>query len=349
MINIYNSKDYVTIKFDNLSLLAADSLQCDNNEVIDFSSQDFVIPETSSNPDFYKKWESKFRSFYSESLPSLIEKIKQEYPGDGSAGYNKTVKARAFDILRGFLPAGFATNVAWTGSIDSVNKHLRKLLGHPLKEVRDLAYITYEKLKVDYPHSFRDLVDSDYEPSKYFYGFSKTNKNKFSSTYFEKSGDYDKKNPFYNFPQIQCDLLLDFASWRDLQRHRNMSYLMPLLSTDLGFHDFYLYNLPEDIKSIANNLLTEFCSEFSDISDSKEDKQYAVPMGFYCPVILQCSIHQAVYLTELRSGKTTHPTLRYIAQELGRFLKYQFDISCNIDYSEDNWTLKRGTQDIIKT
>lgn len=346
-----------TIFLEGVSMLAAKAIQDHplyngqegSTRYIDYSSQQFIIPSDTKCPEFYIKWSEKFRVFYAKNLPILIDYIKELNPGDGSSVYNKTVTAKAFDILRGFLPAGFSTNVAWTGTLRSVGEHLRKLWNHPLKEIRDIAIETYSKLSTTYPNSFRQPRESDFFENKYFYGTNDVKATKFSSAYFENGFVYDKLDPFYKFVNIQCEIKMDFASWRDLQRHRNMVYLMPLLTTNLGFEPFYIQSLPAPMQDEANTLLTEFSFELDKLEDSKYNKQYIIPMAYLCSILMQCHVNQAVYLAELRSSKTVHPTLRTFAQELGRFLKYQFDISCNIDYSEDNWTLKRGTQDITKT
>ncbi len=350
MIIKINQTDYLTIYFDTVSLLAVDAFMIDSETSFDFSNQEFIIPIDSNNPDFYSVWSDKFRQFYVEALPILINHLKELYPCNSESEkefirYNNTIKARAFDILRGFLPAGFSTNVAWTGTLHSVSVHLRKLMCHPLDEVRTLAIDTFSKLCKDYPNSFSES-QIKISNNKYFYGSIDVPVNKFTSACSGDYSNYDKNDPYYNFVMLQSECLLDFGSWRDLQRHRNMSYLMPKLTTRFDFEKFYIDNLPSSLYDKAYSLLEEFKSEYDSLDDNDITKQYIVPMGFRCPILIQMHVHQAVYLAELRSMKTVHPTLRIWAQNLGIFLNNNFNIKCNVDLDTDNWTLKRGDQDI---
>jgi len=57
------------------------------------------------------------------------------------------------------------------------------------------------------------------------------------------------------FGQCTFKFLLDFGSFRDLQRHRNGETLMPLLTTKFGFYQWYLDQLPEDLQIKAQQLL----------------------------------------------------------------------------------------------
>jgi hypothetical protein len=155
--------------------------------------------------------------------------------------------------------------------------------------------------------------------------------------------DFNAK--YYKFVDIVADHTIDFGSYRDLQRHRNCKWLMPLLTTKLGFHPFYLENLPESLIDEAVDLVAGIQNKFL---ESEENWQYAVPMGFKVNIMMKFDVNQAIYLAKLRSSVTVHPTLRVWAQELGRFLQNEFAIDAEVDYSEDNWTLKRGVQDIVK-
>lgn len=349
----------ITIFFEDVSMLAAKAIQ-DNplyngqessTRYIDYSNQKFISPY-GEDDTFFNFWGERFREFYIRALPKTIEYIKSKYPDTGDRSYDKTVKAKAFDVVRGFLPAGFATNVAWTGSLRNIGEHLRKLINHPLNEVKDIAYQTYKQLLQEFPNSFRELRGSDINPEieKFFYLRQEGSSSEFSSEFTTvTTSEYNKHNTLYKCVRLNSDHLLDFASWRDLQRHRNMVSFMPLLTTKLGFSNFYIDNLPEDMREEARSLIAEIdlsLSLFEGLKD--ENKQYVIPMGFLCNIMIDMDLHQAVYLAELRSSKTVHPTLRVWAQELGKFLKNKFDISAKVDYDEESWTLKRGTQDIIK-
>lgn len=75
--------------------------------------------------------------------------------------------------------------------------------------------------------------------------------------------------------------------------------------------------------------------------------QYLLPMGTVAPLTIETSIKQAVYLAELRSGQTVHATLRPVAQAIGTYLENNLKIPTTTDFSEDEWNVRRGTQDIV--
>ncbi|MCK4745235.1 hypothetical protein KAS41_04180, partial [Candidatus Parcubacteria bacterium] len=56
-----------------------------------------------------------------------------------------------------------------------------------------------------------------------------------------------------------------------------------------------------------------------------------------------------VYVTELRSGRLVHPTLRKIAHKMHFALKKEFPtLALHSDLEKDDWDIRRGAQDIIK-
>ncbi|NCC22277.1 MAG: hypothetical protein EOM26_07415 [Alphaproteobacteria bacterium] len=152
--------------------------------------------------------------------------------------------------------------------------------------------------------------------------------------------------------------LLDFGSFRDLQRHRNGYCPVPLVSNEFGFHQWYL----DELKSILPNetyspLKQEIDEQLRAIEtlafpDSQRDPlkdQYLYPMGMACLCQLSYSIPQMVYVTELRSNKTVHPSLRVIAQQLGHALQKEHPaLKLYVDHNQDSWTSKRGEQDITE-
>lgn len=349
----------ITVFFEGISMLAAKAIQSyplyrgqeGSTRYIDYSKQEFICPKDVNNSEVFMFWANRFRHFYTESFPKVVEYLRNKYEGSGKI-YEKSLETKALDILRGYLPAGMSTKVAWTGSFRDIGVHLRTLLNHPLVEVRELAFKTYEQLQVDYPNSFRSLRETDYYDNKYFYNLATDNiDRKFSSDYKEGSynlNNYNKDNPLYKLVRIESNFNMDFASFRDLQRHRNMITLMPILTTKIGVDNFYVENLPPDLQDEAKKLLGEVAFCMTQVPETVYNNQYYVPMAFLCDVMVSMDLHQAVYLAKLRSQPTVHPTLRTWAQDLGRFLQKEFDISCNVNYDEDTLSLKRGTQDIIK-
>ena len=83
---------------------------------------------------------------------------------------------------------------------------------------------------------------------------------------------------------------------------------------------------------------------------NKYEKQYHIPIGFNVPIIMKSSLPQLLYIIELRSSKTVHPTLRRIVQKIAKKVENYYPDTCNFfcDYDEDDFTLRRGTQDIVQ-
>lgn len=148
--------------------------------------------------------------------------------------------------------------------------------------------------------------------------------------------------------QIRARFLLDYGSFRDLQRHRHGVIRMPLLTTRHGFEPWYLTMLPPKVREEAKTLLAEQAHALAGLDLAPELAQYYLAFGYR--VVCDCSwgLPSAVYIAELRSGQTVHPTLRRIAQALGSALEAVPQLALYIDRSPDLFSLKRGQQDIIE-
>lgn len=160
---------FITIYFEGISMLAAKALE-DNplfngqecsSRYIDFSTQPFHNPysKSSKEHDIAEELFNDIRSFYVTSLPIVKNNLRQRFEkpeGENDVRYEKTISARAFDILRGFLPSGATTNVAWTTSLRKADEFLIHLMHHPLVEVQRMACEAYKSLYETYPSSFRE-------------------------------------------------------------------------------------------------------------------------------------------------------------------------------------------------
>lgn len=315
-------------------------------------------------------------------------KAQHPYDGSVSEGqYEKTVAARAFDICRGYLPCAATTNVAVKMSLRIMSEHLIHLMHHPLTEVAELAAQAYHMLHERYPHSFKPeyanfhtLKDTDLQNAIWDlegeeqYGWRCKIEHFYEDQDLEDMSrvgggaiiypDYDleidafptqyfrpkrSKLPRYAWETrnslIDLTADIDFGSFRDLHRHRNWSLTMPVVDPSLGFHAWYVDQLPESLREEARGLLLSTQQKISGVLDLYAD-QYFAPMATLVSVSALGNINQFIYVTELRTSKTVHPTLRNlmlsVAEELNEHVKLYFD------RGEDDWTLKRGAQDIVE-
>jgi thymidylate synthase ThyX len=389
---------FITLYIEGVSMLAAKAIQ-DNplyngqessSRYIDWSFQPFYNPYEIDDDEIgqaSRELLQAYREFYTGQKPLIIEHLKQQYPigeNEKSDIYEKAITAKAFDILRGFLPCGATTNVSWTTSLRKANEHLSYLATHPLKEVRDVAQKVHATVLEAYPNSIAALPDpSKVDPYTLHLNHYYTEENMardpitkyglceplFLSVYCQSElSDVELSNyvvpevsstvnkrprraPLLKHDQIyrsRADVrfMVDFGSYRDLQRHRGGYCSLPIIKADdYSFHPWYYEQLPEASKKEADrlfNVITEFVVDNHD----QLMNQYILPMGNVVPIWLNYDIHQMLYVAELRSSQTVHATLRPVAQAMGKFLESKYGITTYCDYSENSWNLRRGSQDI---
>ena len=365
----------ITIFVEGISMLSAKAIQDwplysgqeSSTRYIDFKTQPFKNPiNTKEGGEILENW----RTFYTESLEQTKEYLKKRFPKEETESeniYNKAINARAFDTLRGFLPAGSTTNLAWHTNLRQAADKIAILRHHPLEEVKNISKAIEETLIKAYPNSFsHDIFENTENYNKYWMqhdyyyhnlecpNFKMTN-NSVKSNFLKR--DLLEKRPMKTeLPRylaeagdIQFEFLLDFGSFRDLQRHRSITQRMPLLTTELGFENWYLDELPEEIKTKAEKFLKDQEEKINKLKISKEEKQYYIPMGYKISNRLTGGLPALVYIIELRATRFVHPTLRKRAGQMGNKLLEIFGkngLILHLDKEPDRFDIKRGEHDI---
>lgn len=350
---------------------------------IDFSTQPMHCADTENN-DFILKWQEEFRALYLKALIIVTVKMKELYPfspgvrditpeqtSKSKAIWENTIKARVFDVCRGLLPAGIKTNVAFIGTFDNINDHFGSLLYHPSQEMRSIARKVLMQMNEKYPYACEGpekLHDQMYSNcadnfSLYYQevfsnrqdncGVKEFKCNSFENPALNISPYREKFNKFNrsvssNY-QFRFTSVLDYGSYRDIHRHRNGTITMPVLTTNIGFNSFYIDNLlDENLIQEVLTTLNKFEQELYLESDlSSVDLQYCIPMGYNVAFNYTCDLNQLLYMIELRTSKTVHQTLRKLMIEWLNLLRSDnrfSNIHIHADTSDDNFTLKRGTQ-----
>ncbi|MDP1707393.1 MAG: FAD-dependent thymidylate synthase [bacterium] len=380
-----------TIFIEGVSMLVAKAIQDwllysgqeASTRYIDFSTQKFIDPIGShDSARVLEAW----RTFYLAAQEPVRVHLRGCFPrndGEDEKVYEKAINARSFDILRGFLPAGASTNLSWHSNLRQSADHIDLLRHHPLAEVRVVAEAMDNALKEAYPSSFGH---KQYEATeKYrltwmsveYYWRGPTDRHCQTIVAQERgvkvlrdSIDYSLLESEYRVvlstrPQqtelpkqiaecgtMQFEFLLDFGSFRDIQRQRSVIQRMPLLSSDFGFHPWYLESLPPVEEAAARHLLWE---QHGDIQLIVEDDdlvgQYYLPMGMCVPCRLTGDLAALTYVTELRAQATVHPTLQEIALQMADELEDRFSeggLKLFVDRNPGRFSLKRGTQDIVQ-
>lgn len=273
--------------------------------------------------------------FYREAKPVQVEFIASENgitdidsePQD----VQRSIRAKSFDILRGFLPAGCRTQVAWVTTFRQAVERIEMMLRHPLPEVREIGCRLQESCLDMYPGAFCGLEKKSHiESADAWY------EEEFWKEYHLRmmSGSFDVQIPEHAFAtkgyaerpvskrvpdmadlhngEIEIIANIDYGSWRDIHRHRNCVQAFPLLTAE-EFEPFYIENLAPGLKRQAFRLVDRtrrICST------SEYLDQYAIPMGFMVTYWAKWSISQAAYVLELRSKPSVHPTVRHLMKRI---------------------------------
>ena len=98
---------------------------------------------------------------YAELLPKLTDFFRDQFPKDSSDSdfvYRQAIRAKAFDSLRGLLPAASLSNVGIYGSGQAYESLLLRMRSHPLPEARTYADLMLHELRKVIP-SFLKRVD----------------------------------------------------------------------------------------------------------------------------------------------------------------------------------------------
>lgn len=360
-----------TIFIEGVTMLVAKAIQDwplysgqeASTRYMDFSEAEFANPlGTPEGEVIQENW----RRFYLSAQEPVRKYLREKYrrqEGENEKVYERAINARSFDIIRAFLPAGATTNLSWTTNLRQAQDHLDWLFHHPDRYVQDTAISVGKLLRKRYPHSFRYAEDSmvgkyrrDVMRDEYFWaGVWCPDVHLYTEVAIHadltllKNRPKGVEIPWFVAEEgaITSTFMLDFGSFRDLQRHRNGTVRMPLLTTKHGFHPWYLKELPDGYDAEAQVFLEgqEVAIENLDCDDVT--KQNYIAMGYRVPCRVTQSLPAFVYRLELRSGKTVHPTLRQVVhEEIHQFRKLFPDVTLHVDEDPDSWTVRRGTQTI---
>lgn len=367
-----------TVFVEEVSMLAAKAIQDwrlysgqeASTRYVDFSQQKFLNPiGNKAGEEILENW----RKFYLAAQTPVREHLKKQFPrqkDEDEKIYEKAIKARAFDITRAFLPAGATTNLSWRMNFRQFADELMMLRHHPLAELRDIAAKTEKALYKMYASSFgqekfphTEKYNNDWMRKKYYYHNDKAKDfrliyDKVDRKALSEYRDLLKKRPLKTElpPAIaECgtvayEFLLDFGSFRDLQRHRAIVQRMPLLVRTHGFNPWYLKSLPEDLRKKTEKFIAEQEKKIEKLKASDEIKQYYTAMGYRVPCRFAGDLKALVYLAELRSTRFVHPTLveqiLKMIESLKKLFK-KYGLVLHLDEEPNRFDIKRGEQDIV--
>jgi thymidylate synthase ThyX len=399
-----------TMFIEGVSLLAAKAVQDwplysgqeTSTRYIDMSKQSIVDPYgTSDSKAILDRW----MRFYTDKHDAVGEIIRARYPRrdeEKPETYDRAVKARTFDVLRGFLPAGITTQLSWHSNLRQASDHLERLLAHPSPEITQIAFKLRESLHERYAASGFDRSlasvsgvnnnkDRDARDARQDWEWRVAQQFTYSVDrryhhFHDKDGGV-KMYPAWNRPGMPLseimqdgtryseilktrpkgcvlphfmsdlcsftfDFLLDFGSFRDIQRHRNGVCRMPLLDTSWGFEPWYLEQLG-DLRNEAETLIDEQRFEITKLGLGEPNRevlrQYYNALGFRVPCSVTYALPALLYVLELRTGKTVHPSLRKVIHAMiKKFQREYSDVALHVDMDPDDWDVRRGDQTITE-
>lgn len=366
-----------TLFIEGVSTLAAKFIQSTplysgqeaSTRYIDFTK----LFETPYIDTLFPEGQRAWFSLYNEVREDLEKAIAKKHDVT-TKEEKKAAKALACDIAGSLLPVGTKTNLSWHTNLRQAQDHLDYLDNCPYEEVRDLSRKIRAALCGRYKASFRTEPKDFTLVPKSDYVLSPKDVGGILSTGYVNEAEYEeimhemmsqghvifdqrgfsigRTNYTLGIPKITNHLgvltfafILDYRSFRDLQRHRACHIPIPYLRRHHGFSPAYLEKMELYLgESYRARIAARVEEGIRDASDS-----YSLPMGVNLTCILTGTLRNTAYIAELRSSKHVHFTLRPIAQKMGKLLMGSCpNLKLNVDFEEYDFVVTRGKQDIEK-
>ena len=336
--------------------------------------------ENSYIKDEYNETMDSIFETYSKVVRSLVDIYKEEFPRDESVSaqaYNGTIRAKACDVARYFLPTSTISNVGMFASGQAYEHMLLKMRIHKSEEVRNYANMILVELRkvipsflkrvdvenrgVEWSNYLKDnqenienyvLKNLDNSPSKSpevklveyeddaerkiaaycLYSSSQKSveelkkivskmpqeeiKNILNSYTGNRKNRRHKPGRAFENSYYTFDILSDYGSFRDLQRHRLMTIEWQKMNPELGF------NFPDEIKKTkyekeCRDLVIKSKNLYEKLSkDCPQLKDYALLFGHNIRYSITLNVRQAFHLIELRTAKQGHISYRKVCMKM---------------------------------
>jgi thymidylate synthase ThyX len=305
-----------------------------------FTKDSFITPP--GMPSTMKEFVGRFFDAYEALLPEAEIIALEKFGLEDNEANRKLgkVKARAFDMLRGLLPAGTGTNLAGVYNLRDLRYLVQQARAHGNSEIREIGEKVFKTasqfcpslLKEALPDTFEpriktigSLLDEDRSFGVYLkdydrHGYMKVQH--YASTFYGMNWDLFSSHmstrgnqqvpSVFKIPRITLKCIMDFGAYRDLQRHRRCEQYTEPLTPYLG------YDIPDDVRGsrieFAYRKAMESVLAYGDeeVSDP-EYYQYIIPMGYYHRSIFSMDLRELYYIVELRTKPQGHMSYRRIA------------------------------------
>jgi thymidylate synthase ThyX len=309
-----------------------------------FNSSSFVTPP--GLPSSMKEFANRFFEAYERMLPEA-EKISLEkwnLPDTAANRRLPKVKARAFDMLRGLLPAGTGTNLAAVMNLRDVRYLVQQARASNNPEIREIGEKVFTAASKITPTLIKEALPDHFEPKIKTLGrmdleldskagvrvidFDANGSERLKravTDFYGMDWDYFRSHmetranqavpSIFKIPRITYQITMDYGSYRDLQRHRRCEQYTEPLTPFLG------YDVPDDI--VGSDLEASYrrvmdgASLYDGVVDP-EMYQYVVPMGYLHRSVFAMDLREVYYITELRTKPQGHISYRRIAYDMYR-------------------------------
>lgn len=334
-----------------------------SNRYQKFSHDSFIVPPNCPETmrRFVKKLYRTYNELLPQMLERCALLMEKD-PKDPKTLQSKSVKARAFDNIRYLLPAGTGTNVAAVLNMRDARDMVSSLKAHQNAEFQSIGEkmqlalegICGSLLRHTEPNPFLILPKSlgspsekfdmmnpswyvdFYKPDPKFNGAYETAKFESTVTDMYRMGwptfcklmnqrdEHSEVPDVFKTIRLDFDVMMDYGSYRDLQRHRRCEQFAELLTSDYG------YLVPDDIIGTdmeeKYKLAMESISVFNDedIAYDQHYLQYLVPLGYLHRSVFIMDLKELYYIAELRTKPQGHISYRRIAYEMFKLASEKF-------------------------
>lgn len=327
---------------------------------------------------------------YSEMADALNDVFVTRFPNEDNqthGAYERAIRAKACDTVRGLLPAATYSNVGMFATGQAYESMLLRMRAHPLREVRDYSDSILTELRKVIPGFLKriDVDDRGVRWSRYFADVDAEmetlaaamelrsdssregydlDDHEVRLVHWERDADIqlvaacifaysdlseatilervsamseaerariiaayvgDRANrrhrPGRGFERItyRFEILSDFGSFRDLQRHRMMTLEWQQLGPRHG------YGTPPEIEELGLEHTQKWHAAMAEAADvygllkrefGRDVAQYVVPFAYRVRYVIQLNARQAMHMIELRTGAQGHTDYRRICLKM---------------------------------
>lgn len=142
------------VAIENVSRLAVESIE--SNRLASYTEKStryqkwgptdfYTPPEFDTAPALRARYQQAVQALfaaYLETLPAVKADVERDYPrkdGESAGAWERRIRSEYVDVCRFLLPAASLANLGMTINARALEHALRKMMSHPLQEVREIG------------------------------------------------------------------------------------------------------------------------------------------------------------------------------------------------------------------